>query len=128
MRCGMAWAPCPPQDNARLVPTYGDGHLGAQPVAEEGPPRCRGPSAAVPCPRAPAQRWAPYPWLGTPPTDGQQGRGLGDPCRVYRVVCQALPLPERARPALACDLHYYERRSNMRPAARGAPFLYVGRT
>ena len=59
--------------------------------------------------------------MGTPPTDWQQGRGLGDPCRVYRVVCQALPLPDRARPVLACDLHYYERRSNMRPAARGAP-------
>ena len=77
----------------------------------------------------------PCPAVGTLPMAGHaahrwaaEGRGLGDPCRVYRVVCQALPLPERARPALACGLHYYERRSNMRPAARGAPFLYVGRT
>ncbi|HEY5867338.1 MAG TPA: hypothetical protein VI542_17585 [Candidatus Tectomicrobia bacterium] len=78
--------------------------------------------------RQPFPAHVPCPAVGTPPTAGQQGRGLGDPCRVYRVVCQALPLPERARPALACGLHYYERRSNMRPAARGAPFLYVGRT
>ena len=47
------------------------------------------------------------PLAGRVPTDWQQGRGLGDPCHVYRVVCQALPLLEQARPALACGLHYY---------------------
>jgi hypothetical protein len=47
------------------------------------------------------------------PTARQQVRRPGGPCRVSRVVCQALPMPVQVLPALACGLRCY---ASMAPA------------